>query len=169
MNAMMGILAPRLTDRYMERSLFDGQKKDEPALPGRRDTLYQPPLENGLQHGDYDGYVMRTSAYTRAALNPSGTLLGLAAVGALSALMAAGVRRRHRVEAEVDVGLRPGSHREGFAGGETTVDALAPQPGELEMRGDDYAHRGYADYSRESEYALRGADYGFQGGADEAH
>jgi short chain dehydrogenase len=167
MNAMMGILAPRLTDRYMERSMFDGQKKDEPALPGRRDTLYQPPLENGRQHGDYDGYVMRTSAYTRAALNPSGTLLGLAAVGALSALMAAGVRRR-RAEAEVDVGLRPGSHREGF--GEQTAEAgLAPQPGELEMRGDDYAQRGYADYSRESEYALRGADYGFQGGADEAH
>jgi short-subunit dehydrogenase len=165
-NAMMGILAPRLTDRYMERSLFDGQKKDEPALPGRRDTLYQPPLENGRQHGDYEGYVMRTSAYTRAALNPSGTLLGLAAVGALSALMAAGVRRRRRMEAEVDVGLRPGSHREEFG---LAAAGLAPQPGELEMRSDDYAQRGYADYSRESEYALRGADYGFQGGADEAH
>ena len=162
MNAMMGILAPRLTDRYMERSMFDGQKKDEPTLPGRRDTLYQPPLENGRQHGDYEGYVMRTSAYTRAALNPSGTLLGLAAVGALSAMMAAGVRRR-RTEAALDVDLRPGSHRQGFGGG------LAPQPGELEMRSDDYAQRGYADYSRESEYALRGADYGFQGGADEAH
>lgn len=169
MNAMMGILAPRLTDRYMERSMFDGQKKDEPALPGRRDTLYQPPLENGHQHGDYDGYVMRTSAYTRAALNPSGTLLGLAAVGALSALMATGIRRRRRAEAEVDVGLRPGSHREGFGGGYTSSDGLPPQPGELEMRSDDYAQRGYADYSRESEYALRGADYGFQGGADEAH
>jgi short-subunit dehydrogenase len=165
-NAMMGILAPRLTDRYMERSLFDGQKKDEPALPGRRDTLYQPPLENGRQHGDYEGYVMRTSAYTRAALNPSGTLLGLAAVGALSALMAAGVRRRRRMEAEVDVGLRPGSHREEFG---LAAAGLAPQPGELEMRSDDYAQRGYADDSRESEYALRGADYGFQGGADEAH
>ena len=160
-NAMMGMLAPRLTDRYMERSMFDGQKKDEPALPGRRDTLYQPPLENGRQHGDYKGYVMRTSAYTRAALNPSGTLLGLAAVGALSALMAAGVRRRRRMEAEVEVGLRPGSHREEFG--------LAPQPGELEMRGDDSAQRGYAYDSRESEYALRGADYGFQGGADDAH
>jgi short-subunit dehydrogenase len=164
-NAMMGILAPRLTDRYMERSMFDGQKKDEPAIPGRRDTLYQPPLENGRQHGDYQGYVMRTSAYTRAALNPSGTLLGLAAVGALSALMAAGVRRRRRME-EVDVGLRPGSHREEFG---LTAAGLEPQPGELEMRSDDYAQRGYSDYSRESEYALRGADYGFQGGADEAH
>lgn len=164
-NAMMGILAPRLADRYMERSMFDGQKKDEPALPGRRDTLYQPPLENGRQHGDYEGYVMRTSAYTRAALNPSGTLLGLAAVGALSALMAAGVRRR-RAEAEVDVGLRPGSHHEEFG---QTAAGLPPQPGEMEMRGDDYAQRGYAADSREPEYAQRGADYGFQGGADEAH
>ena len=31
------------------------------------------PAQNGHQHGDYEGYVMRTSAYTRAALNPSGT------------------------------------------------------------------------------------------------
>jgi hypothetical protein len=161
MNAMMGILAPRLTDRFMERSLFDGQqKKDEPALPGRRDTLYQPPLENGRLHGDYEGYVMRTSAYTRAALNPSGTLLGLAAVGALSALMAAGVRRRNRMESEIpmDAWAR-----------DTPSRGLATQAGELEMRSDDYAQRGYADDSRESEYALRGADYGFQGGADEAH
>jgi NAD(P)-dependent dehydrogenase (short-subunit alcohol dehydrogenase family) len=170
MNAMMGILAPRLTDRFMERSMFDGQKKDESALPGRRDTLYQPPLENGRLHGDYEGYVMRTSAYTRASLNPSGTLLGLAAVGALSALMAAGVRRRHRVRVDVDLD-RPGSHREGYGydRGAMPSAGLAPQPGELEMRSDDYAQRGYADYSRESEYALRGADYGFQGGADEAH
>jgi short-subunit dehydrogenase len=161
MNAMMGILAPRLTDRFMERSLFDGQQKDEPVLPGRRDTLYQPPLENGSLHGDYDGYVMRTSAYTRAALNPSGTLLGLAAVGALSALMAAGVRRRHRAESAIPM--------DAFARGDTPPSRFAPPPGELEMRSDDYAQRGYADYSRESEYALRGADYGFQGGADEAH
>ncbi|HEX6373871.1 MAG TPA: SDR family oxidoreductase [Longimicrobium sp.] len=161
MNAMMGILAPRLTDRYMEGSLFEGQKKDEPALPGRRDTLYQPPLENGRLHGDYEGYVMRTSAYTRAALNPSGTLLGLAAVGALSALAAAGVRRRSRAESGIPM--------DAWARGGTPADGLAPQPGELEMRGDDYAQRGYAYDSRESEYALRGADYGFQGGADEAH
>ncbi|HEU4880704.1 MAG TPA: SDR family oxidoreductase, partial [Longimicrobium sp.] len=66
--AMMGILAPRMSDRSMERSMFDAQQKDEPARAGRRDTLYQPPLENGSLHGDYDGHVMRTSTYTRAAL-----------------------------------------------------------------------------------------------------
>jgi NAD(P)-dependent dehydrogenase (short-subunit alcohol dehydrogenase family) len=169
MNAMMGILAPRLTDRFMERSLFQGQQKDEPVLPGRRDTLYQPPLENGSMHGDYDGHVMRTSAYTRAALNPSGTLLGLAAVGALSALMAAGVRRRVRGESQIP--MDAWAHGRTPAGGYAPPPSAgpAPQPGELEMRGDDYDQRGYADYSRESEYALRGADYGFQGGADEAH
>lgn len=166
MNAMMGILAPRLTDRFMERSMFEGQKKtDEPALPGRRDTLYQPPLENGRMHGDYEGHVMRTSAYTRAALNPSGTLLGLAAVGALSWLASAGVRRRHRMQAEVRLD-RPGTHRETYGYEQGMPPA---RPADLEMRSDDYTQRGYADYSRESEYALRGADYGFQGGADEAH
>lgn len=159
--AMMGTVAPRMTDRSMERSMFDGQQKDEPARAGRRDTLYQPPRENGSLHGDYDGHVMRTSAYTRAALNPSGTLLGLAAVGALSALVAAGVRRRNRTESEIPM--------DAFARGGTSSAGFAPPSAELEMRGDDYAQRGYADGSRESEFALRGADYGFQGGADEAH
>lgn len=161
MTAMMGILAPRMSDRSMERSLFSGQQKDEPARPGRRDTLYQPPLENGSLHGDYDGHVMRTSAYTRAALNPSGTLLGLAAVGALSALVAAGVRRRGREDSAIPM--------DAWAHGRTPSGGYAPPPPALEMRGDDYAERGYARGSSESEYALRGADYGFQGGADEAH
>lgn len=151
--------------------MFEGQQKDEPARPGRRDALYQPPLENGALHGDYDGYVMRTSAYTRAALNPSGTLLGLAAVAGLSWLAAAGVRRRNRTTVEVDLD-RPASHREGpwhEPSRPAAADGLPARPADLEMRGDDYAQRGYADYSREREYALRGADYGFQGGADEAH
>jgi short-subunit dehydrogenase len=161
LTAMMGILAPRMTDRSMERSMFDGQQKDEPARAGRRDTLYQPPLENGSLHGDYDGHVMHTSAYTRAALNPSGTLLGLAAVGALSALVAAGVRRRNRADPEIPM--------DAFARGGTSSVGFPPPSAELEMRSDDYAERGYAGGSRESEYALRGADYGFQGGADEAH
>lgn len=167
MNAMMGILAPRLTDRFMGRSMFEGQKTDEPTRPGRRDTLYQPPMDDGVLHGDYDGYVHRTSAYTRAALNPAGTLLGLAAVGALSWLAASNVRRRGRMETDVRVD-RLASHREARDGRGTMTAERVPAA-ELEMRGDDYAQRGFSDYSREDEFALRGADYGFQGGADEAH
>jgi short-subunit dehydrogenase len=181
MNAMMGILAPRLTDRMMERNMFRGQMKDEPARPGRRDTLYQPPLENGRLHGDYEGYVMRTSAYTRAALNPPRTALALAAVGALSVLLASNVRRRGRTAVDVH-GVADDLP---FAGRPMAGDRLDVPAGELEMRSDDYTSRGApgyvpqdgyvlpretaAGYGRDDEYALRGADYGFHGGADEAH
>jgi short-subunit dehydrogenase len=186
MNAMMGILAPRLTDRYMESSMFGGQQKDEPARPGRRDALYQPPLENGRMRGDYDGHVMRTSAYTRASLNPMGTLLGLAAVGALSAVLAAGVRRRARAEVEVELEgggrvPRPDDRLQGdgLGGGYAPQAAERWVPEEvgateLEMRGDDYALRGATIRMGDDAFQPEGdtlpvGDYGFRGGADEAH
>ena len=40
MNAMMGILAPRLTDRYMERHTFKDQMTDIPVTAERGDNLY---------------------------------------------------------------------------------------------------------------------------------
>jgi NAD(P)-dependent dehydrogenase (short-subunit alcohol dehydrogenase family) len=168
-NAMMGILAPRLTDRFMERSLFTGQMKDEPAPAGRRDTLYQPPRENGRLHGDYDGHVMRTSAYTRAALNPPAAL-GLAAVAALSVLAARGVRRRARRDAEPEIELSRAADDVAPAYGRTLPgDEVGARAADLEMRSDDIPMRGPGDYGREHEFALRGGDYGFLGGADEAH
>jgi short-subunit dehydrogenase len=186
MNALLGKLSPRLTDRMMEGSMFEAQKRDEPRRPNRRDSLYQPPLENGRLRGEYDGHVARTSAYTRAALNPARTALALAAVGALSAVVAAGVRRRAAMEVEVDLaprgdglpytGLRDDTRLMG--------DEVGVRAADLEMRSDDYALRG-ADVGRSirmgdnafraegelrpGDYGFRGGDYGFRGGADEAH
>ncbi|HEU0298616.1 MAG TPA: SDR family oxidoreductase [Longimicrobium sp.] len=156
--AMMGMVAPRLTDRVMERSLFSAQQSDEPAPPARRDTLYQPPLGDGRMRGDYDGMVKPTSLYTRAAIHPLGALL--LAGAALGLALAGGSRRRGaRVEAELEDEVRGGYPPRGLAGGEAGVRA-----GDLEMRGDDYVLRGGTP-----EYAVRGGDYGFRSGADEAH
>ncbi|HEX2223637.1 MAG TPA: SDR family NAD(P)-dependent oxidoreductase, partial [Thermoanaerobaculia bacterium] len=77
----MGNVAPRLTDRYMEASMFDMQKKDRPSRSGRTDSLYRPEHGSGRERGDYEGHVMGSSLYTRAALHPGLTLLGLAAFG----------------------------------------------------------------------------------------
>ncbi len=186
MNAVLGVVAPRFTDRMMEGTMFQAQQRDEPRRPNRRDSLYQPPLENGRMRGSYDGHVARTSAYTRATLNPARTALALAAVGALSAVVAAGVRRRAEVDVEVELAPR----RDGLSytgpRDETRLmgDEVGVRAADLEMRSDDYAQRG-EDVGRSirmgddafraegplrpGDYGFRGGDYGFRGGADEAH
>ena len=158
MNAMMGILAPALTDRVMDRAMFQAQQRDEPTRPGRRDTLYQPPLDSGYERGDYPGYVMRDSAYTRASMHRGRTALALAAVGAVGLAIAAGSRRRRdgvEVDFEPDPRLRTGPGRHPLPG-----DGVDAPPRAPEMRGDDLAMRGGE--------RLRGGDYGFRAGADQA-
>ncbi|HEX6909202.1 MAG TPA: SDR family oxidoreductase, partial [Longimicrobium sp.] len=185
MNAVLGMIAPRLTDRFMERSMFDAQMRDEPRRPGRRDSLYQPPLENGRVRGNYDGYVMRTSAYTKASLHPARTALALAAVGALSAVVAAGVRRRAEMDVEVELAPRgDGLPYTGLRDDTLRGDEVGVRAPDLEMRGDDYTSRGADvgrpirmgdnafhsdDDLRPQDDGFRGGDYGFRGGADEAH
>jgi short-subunit dehydrogenase len=76
---LMGALAPRLTDRYMETFMTGQQKDTRPALR-RGDSLYEP-QEDGAVRGDYPGHVMRSSAYTSAKLSRP-RLAPVAAVGA---------------------------------------------------------------------------------------
>jgi len=60
---------PRLTDKFMESTMFEGQKADRPPMSNRRSNLYQP--GQGLQErGSYDGHTMESSYYTKAAMNP---------------------------------------------------------------------------------------------------
>lgn len=182
MNALMGRVAPRTTDRMMERSLFDGQKRDEPRRPARRDALYQPPLDNGRLRGPYDGHVALTSVYTRAALNPTRTALALAAVGALAGIAAAAVRRRTEMDVEVELAPRAPSHREARDDTRLMGDEIGVRAADLEMRGSDFAARGadvgtsirmgdsaFRPTGAPADYGLRGGDYGFRGGADEVH
>ena len=86
--ALTGTYAPRLTDRYMELTMFDQQQKEQPARPRSQHTLYKP-SEDLAERGEYDGHVRRTSLYTRARRSPgvtSALMLGAASL-ALATLM----------------------------------------------------------------------------------
>jgi hypothetical protein len=83
----MAALAPRLTDLVMERQLFEAMQSDEP--PTSRDSLDWPSGQDyGRRRGRQPGYVMKSSAYTRAALSDVGRALPFIAIGAA---VAAGV------------------------------------------------------------------------------
>jgi short-subunit dehydrogenase len=65
--AVSGGLAPRLTDRYMEHTMFEGQQREpRPRPPAGNLDVPQPPHR---ERGDYDGHVMKSSLYTRAKLS----------------------------------------------------------------------------------------------------
>jgi short-subunit dehydrogenase len=86
MMGMMGKVAPRLGDKFMEATQFSGQKLDQPADPDRPDALWEPNPGSGREHGDYPGHVMQSSLYTRAALNPGIALIVLSMLGLTTAL-----------------------------------------------------------------------------------
>jgi NAD(P)-dependent dehydrogenase (short-subunit alcohol dehydrogenase family) len=88
MMTAMGKMAPRMNDRYMEATMFNAQKRDEMAVPDRPDALYEPMRGSGRERGDYPGHVMRSSLYTRAALNPGKVLAFAALTGVALALRA---------------------------------------------------------------------------------
>ncbi len=81
MMSALGKLAPRAMDWIAEQTMFEQQRRDEP--PRDPAGSLEEPGRDGRVQGDHPGYVMRTSAYTRASLNPVmlGTvgLVGLAA------------------------------------------------------------------------------------------
>jgi NAD(P)-dependent dehydrogenase (short-subunit alcohol dehydrogenase family) len=86
--------APRVTDVVFEKTQFDGQKyKDRPTSSRRRDNLYEPLENDGGARGRYDGPVMASSVYSRAATSP---LSGLVKVVGLGLVVAAGVRALRR-------------------------------------------------------------------------
>jgi short-subunit dehydrogenase len=93
MIATMGSLAPRLTDLYMERTMFAQQKSRRPN--DHRDSLHST-SDNGEQSGGYEGHVMQSSAYTRAMLSDVGRALPFLALGAsVAAAVSATRNRRH--------------------------------------------------------------------------
>ncbi|EMR01994.1 SDR family oxidoreductase [Cesiribacter andamanensis] len=71
---------PGLMDWVGEKMMTKMQYKDKPARP-KDDGLHEHG-EGGRVHGDYDGHVMKTSLYTRAAMRPAITGAVAAAVGA---------------------------------------------------------------------------------------
>ena len=64
-----GELAPRLTDKLMEATMFDLQKSDRPKLPKRQDSLHLPSVDGEERYG-YPGHVAESSLFTKASLHP---------------------------------------------------------------------------------------------------
>ena len=89
MMTMMGAVAPRLSEKYMERAMLR-QQKDAGRDRETMDSLYRP-KRDGHTEGPYDGYVRKTSVYTRAAMSDVTRALPWIVAGAV---VAAGVRRR---------------------------------------------------------------------------
>lgn len=98
--AALGRHAPQLTDRYMERTMFDQQRSDIP-LDGRPDNLFATVDGDGGERGrNWTGHVMESSLYTKAALNPQ--VKAIAIAGALIALVAGGRALRQASRTQPD-------------------------------------------------------------------
>lgn len=91
MMTMIGAVAPRTTDLYMESTMFSAQK-DADRASHHAGSLYAP-KQDGRARGPYRGRVMQSSAYTRAMLSDVGRALPFIAAGVA---IAAGVRARNR-------------------------------------------------------------------------
>lgn len=84
----IGRLAPRTTDVYMERAMFE-QQKDNSRTVSPLDSLYHP-TRDGQATGPYAGHVMKSSIYTKAVMSDMTRALPYLAAGAV---LAAGVKR----------------------------------------------------------------------------
>lgn len=76
-------IAPRLTDRLMERTMEGMQKSDRPK--DGRDNLFMAPLVEGHERASNGGKAFERSAYTQLALHPAWS-----AAAALGLLLAVG-------------------------------------------------------------------------------
>ena len=87
-------LAPWIADRYLARTAFDGQQREEPLEPGRPDYLFEPvdaETDRGV-HGPFDDEAKKRSPQALLSRHRGAVALaGLGAAGgaALAALAAA--------------------------------------------------------------------------------
>ncbi len=75
----METFAPRLGDKFKERTSFSGSRSTRPAR--HADTLHAPRPNDGSERGGYEGHVMESSLYTAAARHSGKWMLGAAALG----------------------------------------------------------------------------------------
>jgi short-subunit dehydrogenase len=90
----MGRLFPRLGDRFVKATMFDGQKSDRRPQPGEN-RVFDGASSELRERGGYDDvYVMERSLYTEAAMRP--ILTGAITMGvcaAVATLLIGGGRR----------------------------------------------------------------------------
>ncbi len=91
LESFMGRLFPRLGDKYVKATLFEGQKSDRRPQPGEN-RVFSGPSSELRERGGYDDVrTSERSLYTEAAMRP--VLTGAVALGvcaALAALVAGG-------------------------------------------------------------------------------
>ena len=90
--AVLGNVAPRLTDKYMEKTMFSQQRTAKPRQYGKHRGLYEG-TGNLEERGGYEGHVAETSLYTRSKLHPIATGAIVASAAGL-VLTALATRRR---------------------------------------------------------------------------
>jgi short-subunit dehydrogenase len=88
MQVALGHVAPRVADAWMERSMFKKQKAYDRTQP--REGSLERPQRDGRAYGPHRGHVMKSSAYTSAALSDTVRVLPFLAAGAV---FIAGLRR----------------------------------------------------------------------------
>lgn len=66
--SMAGYYAPNLTDKFMERTMFDTESREKHLATQHRALNY--PSGELRETGDYEGHVAKTSLYTKARLHP---------------------------------------------------------------------------------------------------
>jgi NAD(P)-dependent dehydrogenase (short-subunit alcohol dehydrogenase family) len=76
---------PGVADRFKATAGWNRQFTEEPAQ--QTSTLHAPRPHDASVRGDYEGRVMRSSAYTKAVLSPRQTLAAVAAIGAAAFLV----------------------------------------------------------------------------------
>ena len=84
----LGHVAPRLSDAWMERSMFKNQKAYDRTQP--REGSLDRPQRDGRAYGPHRGRMMKSSAYTKAALSDTVRMLPFVAAGVV---LIAGARR----------------------------------------------------------------------------
>lgn len=71
-------LAPRVGDRYMEKTLFKQQRTSQAASADRPANLYRPVRYDGGERGrNWKGRTKEPSALTWAEMRPAATVAGL--------------------------------------------------------------------------------------------
>jgi short-subunit dehydrogenase len=83
MISVLGSVAPRLTDRVMEWTMFSGQRTSRAATHDE-ESLYGPTESGGLrERGGYEGRVRRDSVHDLVTQHPVASTLAALAVGVL--------------------------------------------------------------------------------------
>jgi short-subunit dehydrogenase len=82
--SLMEKLVPRLSDHYLEQSMFKKQKSNHKKYPDEQVGLFITPSHGGSERGNFEGRVKNTSIYTFLALHPWIRIAAISSIGLLT-------------------------------------------------------------------------------------